>query len=281
MRNETATAPTRDLFPQAEVGAVVDVQATISEAIQQLANSTKIALVTVQLHYKKDEKTGLVQTTLVERARQSTAYLLQHIRPLVRKTDLVFLHQHSLYFVLLAANLEGAAIVEERLWEALLWQTHNLSDQDYLRPIATTSGYSAYPDPHSSLSELFEAAGRISRRTGEHAAVSTSTQRTGQENSTQQQSLEELLLLARKLGIPYLSLLPRKPPQSVLQVVNARLAQELRCYPVGRERNILTVAMLNPQDRSALERLRRETGLHIFPVLTHPEALEEALEQLH
>jgi hypothetical protein len=66
----------------------------------------------------------------------------------------------------------------------------------------------------------------------------------------------------------------------LLQVVSARLAQELRCYPVGRERNMLTVAMLNPQDHQTLERLRQETGLLIFPVLTHPEALESALKQL-
>jgi hypothetical protein len=38
--------------------------------------------------------------------------------------------------------------------------------------------------------------------------------------------------------------------------------------------------MLNPQDKSTLERLHKETGLHIFPVLTHPRALQTALAQL-
>ena len=60
---------------------------------------------------------------------------------------------------------------------------------------------------------------------------------------------------------------------------SAHLARELHCYPLGRERNTLTVAMLNPQDHQAIERLRQETGLRIFPVLTHPEALETALRQ--
>ena len=91
---------------------------------------------------------------------------------------------------------------------------------------------------------------------------------------------EELPALARKLGIPYLSLLPRKPPQRVQQLVNPKLAQELHCYPLGRERNRLTVAMVNPQDRLALERLRQATGLDIFPVLTHPQELQTVLEQL-
>jgi len=87
-------------------------------------------------------------------------------------------------------------------------------------------------------------------------------------------------VLARKLGIPYLTLLPRKLPQSLQRLVNPKLAQELRCYPLGRERNMLTVAMLNPEDNSALDRLKQETGLRIFPVLAHPQALQIALEQL-
>jgi len=45
-----------------------------------------------------------------------------------------------------------------------------------------------------------------------------------------------------------------------LTLVNPKLAQELRYYP--------------------LNRLKQETGLHIFPVLTHPQALQVALEQL-
>jgi Type II secretion system (T2SS), protein E, N-terminal domain len=277
MRNETAIAPTRDLLPRAEVCQTVEMQATISEAIQQLANSTKIALVTIQLSYGSEEKTGHIQETLAEQAAQSTVYLLQNIRPLVRKTDLVFLHQHRLYFVLLAANLEGGAIVEERLWEALLWRVHNISEQKLLPPDTMTIGHSAYPDPHPSLSALFESADQVSRRFSTRAL----SHRDGQTAPGKQGDNEELPRLARKLGVPYLSLLPQKPPQSVLHVVNARLAQELRCYPVGRERNTLTVAMTNPQDRSALERLRRETGLRIFPVLTHPEALARALEELN
>jgi hypothetical protein len=43
---------------------------------------------------------------------------------------------------------------------------------------------------------------------------------------------------------------------------------------------MLTVAMLNPEDNSALDRLKQETGLRIFPVLAHPQALQIALDQL-
>jgi hypothetical protein len=43
---------------------------------------------------------------------------------------------------------------------------------------------------------------------------------------------------------------------------------------------MLTVAMLNPEDHTVLDRLKQETGLLIYPVLTHPHALQVALEQL-
>ena len=73
--------------------------------------------------------------------------------------------------------------------------------------------------------------------------------------------------------------LPRTLPSGLHQLVNPGLAHELRCYPLGRERTMLTVAMESPLDHRALDRLTQETGLRIFPVLTHPHALAAALEQ--
>ncbi len=282
MRSETAAVPTRNLLPQAEVCSVVEARATISEAILQLLASTRVALVAIRLSYEPEEKHTQIEQSSRRNRDQSIDYLLQSIRPLVRKTDRVFRHDNCLYFVLLASDLQGAAIVEERLWETLLWRVHNMSELMLLPPTEMTIGHSACPDPHTNLDELFSAATHVSQRAGcaTERPGRTSDQPDSSDEVARPTEREALPQLARKLGIPYLSLLPGKPPQSVLHVVNPRLAQELHCYPVGRERNILTVAMLNPQDRSALERLRRETGLRIFPVLTHPDALERALAQL-
>ena len=285
MRNETAAAPTRAIPAQGYTYTMVETQADVIETIRQLqaTGSSQIALVTISLAYNLEERSGQTKISLDERASQGTAYLLQNMRSLVRKTDRVFLHRHRMYFLLPGANLQGAAIVEERLWEALLWRVHNMGEQEVLRPVKLAIGHGAFPEPHASPDALLSAANEVSKRFGER------TERTGprspgrgarEEESAHEEEKEELPLLARKLGIPYLSLLPRKFPRRVLQVVNVRLAQELRCYPVGRERNMLTVAMLNPQDDKALERLHQETGLRIFPVLTHPEVLERALQQL-
>lgn len=283
MRSEIATAPAMTVPPQGYVFTHVETEAAISATIDELkrAGESDIALVAIHLRYKTPEKNGPLKVRAQERAAQSSVYLLQGLRRLVRRTDQVFLCGQSMYFVLLAANLQGAEIVEERLWEALLWRIHSMSDLDLPRPIGMSIGHGALPQPQTSAEELLHAAHAASRHFGEHLPrASQRAARVARAEASAPSETEDLPLLAKKLGIPYLTRLPARPPRRVLQVVNARLARELRCYPLGRERNMLTVAMLNPQDAQALERLQQETGLRIFPVLTHPEALESALKHL-
>ena len=226
---------------------------------------------------------------------QLARYLLEGLRPLVRKTDRVFLVGSTLYFLLPGADLQGGQIVQNRLWEALLWRMNNLTDADPLVrcPCTFTIGYSAYPVPCIDIDGFIEAASDVAlrfdwqpsrptrRRVASREGVRDRSRAVQQGSSSEQEATsEDLPGLARKLGVPYLSLLPRKLPEQVQQLVNPKLAQELHCYPLGRERNMLTVAMLNPRDHSTLDRLHQETGLHIFPVLTHPHVLETALQQL-
>ena len=251
----------------------------ISTAEQIMSTGIEqIALVTVQLFYERKDS---FNTFHKEQADKTTQYLLNDLRTLVRKTDSVLLLGHNLYFLLHGANKQGGQIVQNRLWEALLWRVHNLSEREMVRPQSMTIGHSAYPLWNKTLYECITASNDAKLRFDtypekeprKHAEAS-------QGQHTKNELDQELPVLARKLGIPYLTLLPRKLPQSLQHLVNPKLAHELHCYPLGRERNMLTVAMLNPADHSALDRLKQETGLHIFPVLTHPEALQVALEQL-
>ncbi len=244
----------------------------------------QVALVTITLSFETEGKTSNGRLVYTEPGATVT-YLLTSLRLLVRKTDVVFLLGHTYYFLLLAANLQGGQIVQSRLWDALLWRIHsihNAAHGEILHPCSISSGYSAYPAPHLDINEFIEAARAASLQSNfvseKPAPVSVAKQaRTPQQEDARD---EELPALARKLGIPYLSLLPRKLPGRVQHLVDPRLAQELGCYPLGRQRNILTVAMLNPRDRLALERLHQETGMDIFPILTHPQELQTALEQL-
>ena len=257
---------------------IADTQSAIAIAFEGiLANyAGQVALVVIRLFYENEEK-----ASHAARARKSSEYLINSLRSLVRKTDHVFLSGHTMYFLLLAANEQGGQIVQSRLWEALLWRVHNNLGREVTRPRAMSTGHSAWRGAHGSINEFLAEASKACQHFDflpERPLRKTVV--WDQRQSAQQVGTdEELPALARKLGIPYLSFLPGKLPQGIQNIVNPKLAQELRCYPIGRERNMLTVAMLNPQDRSALDRLHRETGLHIFPVLTHPNALRTALEQ--
>jgi hypothetical protein len=78
---------------------------------------------------------------------------------------------------------------------------------------------------------------------------------------------------ARALGVPYIAP-PHHIPGSVRNLLPAEVMRQLQCLPIGRDRSGLTVALADPTDRGALERLKQLTGLTIFPVMTDPDALE-------
>ncbi len=254
---------------------IIETLAPVRAAFEEVVASgiDQVALVIIKLFYEPEARHA--QTT------PSSAYLLSNLRPMVRKTDSAFLLGNTLYFLLHASNQQGGSIVQTRLWEALLWRVHNMTEREFLRPRSMTTGYSGYQESNANFEDWLEAASVSSLRYD------------WQQEKAQRKSVRhlqflpqpggedtELPALARKLGIPYLTLLPRKMPAGVQRLVNPTLAQELRCFPIGRERNTLTVAMLNPQDNVALARLQQETGLLIYPVLANPQALENALEQL-
>ena len=281
MGNEAASCLAAEQTVQPGTYETIETLHDVVALVQHLttARVAQFALVAITLYFDLEEKTAnhLILTDVAT----STDYLLRSLRALVRKTDIVVLQQHTFYFFLLGANLQGGQIVESRLWDALLWRIHNTSEGEVFHPQGITIGHSAYPAPCDSLQRLVEAAQEVNQ----HATIVPDRwQRKASLRPTRvvspNETAEELPALARKMGVPYLSLLPRKTSERVQQLVNPKLAQELHCYPVGRERNTLTVAMLNPQDHLVLARLQQETGLQIFPVLTHPQELQTALEQL-
>jgi len=284
---------------------VIETLAPVRAAMQNLLAEgiEQIALVAIRLQFDLDGRNDLNELTM-----RSTTHLLDSLRVLVRKTDHVFLLGHTMYFVLRAANQQGGEIVQARLWEALLWRVHNLNGSELPRPRIIDIGHSGYQEQQASnnliqpanelrssfaqagckesITDCIDAACAWKLRNEWHLEKQRKSTRQSQVEHEPAPALklepidEELPTLARKLGIPYLSLLPRKLPGSLQRLVTPALAQELRCFPVGRERDTLTVAMLNPRDLDALNRLRAETGLQIFPVLAHPQVLQSALEQL-
>src|SRR5437016_5077344 len=137
--------------------ATIDsIRTIVSTAEQIIATGIEqIALVTIQLLYEKAEK---LNAHRFMSADNTTHYLLNDLRALVRKTDSVLQLGHNLYFLLHGANKQGGQIVQDRLWEALLWRVHNLSERDMVRPQSIAIGHSSYPMRDKTIRDFIEAS---------------------------------------------------------------------------------------------------------------------------
>src|SRR5215471_3061513 len=170
---------------------IVEVIDPIVAAIQDITSNSveQIALVTITLRFdnaRSGSDHGPVKTNAsaskqlregsaeeiapfadLLSGEQVTRYLLDNLRPLVRKTDRVFLREHTLYFLLPGANLQGGQIVQNRLWEALLWHVNNITHAEateqgsLVSTSAITIGLSAYPVPCIDINEFIRAAGDV------------------------------------------------------------------------------------------------------------------------
>jgi hypothetical protein len=78
--------------------------------------------------------------------------------------------------------------------------------------------------------------------------------------------------------VPFMHL-PAQLPKRLKHLIPYPLALELHCAPVGRDHHYLTVALADPSDRNAIERLKDVTGMTIFPVCCNEDALNELLTQ--
>jgi hypothetical protein len=277
MRNEAFSLTTLEPASNEHIkpAGYIEVAETIEAIVERMRtiHSSQVALVTIVLGFEPE---GKAHGSRLGLANRSALHYLENLRTLVRKTDSVFLLRHTFYFVLRGADLQGSEVVQERLWDALLWCINNTLETDYLRPHRMTIGRSSCSTPFSNIPQCIDAATEVQHCF--HVPTEKSTRKTVVARETETETA--LPELARKLGIPYVSILPGKVPAKVQRLISSTLAQELHCFPIGRDHDILTVAMGNPQDRCALDRLQKETGLNIFPVLAHPQELKTALERL-
>ncbi len=227
MSNEAVSDLMMEHIPNTYVYEIIETTDTLATAIEQIttADVEQVALVTITVYFEAEGKPG--SSRLVSTDPNTCAiYLMNSLRPFVRRTDAVFLLGHSLHFLLRGANLQGGEIVQTRLWDALLWRIHNTTEGEIPRPDSITIGHSAYPIPDSNIDEFIEAAGVVSLRRNFASEKPVHKTLARQARTAQLDAEdEEWPTLARKLGIPYLSLLPRKPPERVQQLVNKMVTE--------------------------------------------------------
>ena len=86
-------------------------------------------------------------------------------------------------------------------------------------------------------------------------------------------------VIARKLGIPNISLKSFRIPPEILKRIPAPVAQRFQAVPVAESDNALVVAVENPMDMAKLEELRFVLGSKLLPVKAWADDIRAALER--
>ncbi len=267
-----------------ETGVSREIVETIT--MLQRLGVEQLAVVIISLYFHSDFQHAEEQQDIEQSVRHCGTYVSDHIR----QFDFILLNQreavqetasspasqvYRLHFLLAGVSNKGAAIIKDQLWETLLRHVRDQeSDEKIRRPEGTAAGYSAYPHPCETIQQSLEEA----RMELVKVQLASAEQEQAAMNAYQKQLA--LAQMAQDLGIPYMPIFPQRISSRLKRLITPALAQELQCYPLGRERNILTVAMVDPCDQQAVTRLQHITGLRIFPVLADANEMRVALERI-
>jgi type II secretion system (T2SS) protein E len=203
----------------------------------------------------------------------------------IRSSDHILVHTGaSIAIILPDVDQEGSQALLERVYHSINLLQPETVIPPLKRETDITLGIGSYPKPGASPEDLLYQTGFIASRiilrpavtTQLHTSRSIGLVEVNLYNRNQDQ--ENLsLVAARNRGIPYMQL-PARLPLRLKHLIPYTLACELRCAPVGRDHNRLTVAMAFPTDTQAIDRLRSTTGMTIFPVACEAKALDDLLE---
>jgi Type II secretion system (T2SS), protein E, N-terminal domain len=211
--------------------------------------------------------------------------LLVNIKRTIRATDQVLIHEGTGAAIIFPdVDQEGAYNIVERVYHSI----NLLQAETVIPPLKRETdillGMGSYPKPGSTFEDLLYHTGLTARHLTLRPAVTPQLRPVKSNNLAEEILLghrqdnndSTLLNQARTTGIPFMQL-PRELPQRLKQLIPYNLALELRCAPVGRDHNRLTVAMADPTNAGTIKRLHTATGLSIFPVSCDVAALDMLL----
>lgn len=211
--------------------------------------------------------------------------VLINARRVMRGTDQVIVHEGTGAAIILPdVDQEGVFNLVERIFHSINLLQPETVIPPLKRETDITIGIGSYPQPGKSQEELLYHAGCVAHNLTLRPAVTAQlrgskaplmTGISGWSTSDDDAGSPGASLGS---GIPYMQL-PARLPQNLKRLVPYSIARELRCIPVGRDHNRLTVAMAYPTDIQARARLQSVTGMSIFPVACDISALDSMLSK--
>ena len=284
-----------------QVGAIEGTITPVTLATQELNRYLRVRLATLfprstplsllLIHVSQLEHIHIMPKTTILHKRQRyhapASFLEQvliNVRRTMRSSDQLIVHEGMGAAIILPdVDEEGAFNIVERVYYSI----NLLQPETVIPPLKRQTdisvGIGSYPRPGSTLEELFYHAGCVAHNLTLRPAVSEhlrgSKANYAVETAVASSFDDEFTSVAGTLnasGIPYMRL-PSRLPQRLKRLIPYKLACELRCAPVGRDHNRLTVAMAYPTDAHAIHLLQSVTSMVIFPVACEASALDSML----
>jgi len=271
------------------VPATSELRALLRGVVQERVTS-EATMSLLLLHITQLEQAHILPRAAVfqkrERYHAPESFLEQvlvNMRRSIRADDQLLVHGSTGVALLLPdVDRVGAERILERVYHSI----NLLQPETVIPPLKRETeiviGIGSYPHPSHSTDALLAQASIVARRIILRPAVRVQLpiplEQIGGEAATFVDEAKNVASRCQLQGIPFMHL-PARVPSRLKHLISYELARELRCAPVGRDHNRLTVAMADPTDAAAIERLREATKLTIFPVSCEIGTLETLLEQ--
>jgi type IV pilus assembly protein PilB len=89
------------------------------------------------------------------------------------------------------------------------------------------------------------------------------------------------LVISRHYGVPYLSLKHYQPDPDIVKMLPFEMAVRNQVVPLSRVDSVLTIAMADPTNVSAMDDVKFRTGLELEAVVSSEEAIVEVIQRVH
>ncbi|GHO68633.1 hypothetical protein KSC_075250 [Ktedonobacter sp. SOSP1-52] len=195
------------------------------------------------------------------------------IKAVLRGSDQLRTHgEGSALLFLPGVGSGGAYNILERIYA----QVDLLEAETIIPPLRHEThiviGYASFPEQQETYEGFLQQLGRCARRVTlkPRMLLPISAAHSRHSNLYHQPPAYEA---AMPSSVPFMHL-PTCLPRRLTRLIPHRVACTLRCVPVGREQQALTVALADPSNRESLDYLAQLTHMTIFPVACKHEELD-------
>jgi hypothetical protein len=242
--------------------------------------STPLSLLLLHIsqleHININPQSGLLSKR--QRYHAAASFLdqvLVNVRRAIRESDEFLAHEGTGAAIIFPeVDKQGISVILERVSHSIGLLQAETVVPPLKRETDIVLGTGSYPESGPSLEHLLYHVGITAHRftlrpalTAQLWGVMSTMKEIGEPASLSQPLAKQKapILTRSEDNIPFMQL-PAQLSSRLKQLIPYRIALELRCVPVGRDHQYLTVAMADPSNNNAVHALREITGLTVFPV---------------